>query len=218
MFAYSTHGDGECPLFESVSIDAKAKVSGQGDEKGIFPVFAQGGTPLHDLASALFKTFQCEGSHPIMDQECGQGAYHIATARIEVVAVEFGIILLHILWHGKLQLRNFPSIGIEQRHVHLGSHMKNDVLVSLIALMVMTKPVAGFHMQFYTPHPFRSVQFYFGVHKVRPRVGVVKTRVEHFHRAAIGGAQLSERKNLVFPHVVKQLFHVFVLNFVKGKE
>lgn len=56
-------------------------------------------------------------------------------------------------------------------------------------------------------HPCRTVQFDFGVEKVRACVSVECSRVDDLQRQAVCGLQRFERKQFVFPDVVQQLFH-----------
>ena len=146
-----------------------------------------------------------------MNEEGGEVAENIAAGRSAIVVAEFGIVVANVGGNFKLQLRNLLSIGIIERLIYLACHMENDILIRCIDVMMMAKPIAGLLMDFHITHPLCTIQLDFSPYKIGACVRVVNARIEHFQTSPIGCSQFMEWKNLMFPRVVKQLFHVFCI-------
>ena len=86
-------------------------------------------------------------------------------------------------------------------------HVQDDVVVVGVFVMPVGVPVGGPSVNLDVAHPCRTVQFDFGVEKVRACVSVECSRVDDLQRQAVCGLQRFERKQFVFPDVVQQLFH-----------
>ena len=56
-------------------------------------------------------------------------------------------------------------------------------------------------------HPQRATNLHLRVEKVGPCIAVVQSCVQNLNHTPISSLQLIERQHLVFPNIVKQLFH-----------
>ena len=71
----------------------------------------------------------------------------------------------------------------------------------------MGVPVGRFLVYLHVSHPHHAADFHLGIEEVGTVVAVVQTGVYHLHEASVGGVQLVERQDAVFPDVVKKDFH-----------
>ena len=104
--------------------------------------------------------------------------------------------------YAELELRYLLAIGVEQWAVHVLCHMEYDIAVGGVGVMVVAEPVAGVSMEFYIAHPLCAVYLDAGTDEVWSGIAVVYAWVEHVECATVGGGELAEGKNLVFPDVM----------------
>lgn len=213
MLRHGMHRDGIRPLLEGITVDAEAETSGKSNEEGALPVPAQGLPALHDLSGTLAEAFQGEGGHPVVNLKRGEVSNNVTATGTAVIVAQRGVVVSDILGHDELQLWNLQPIGIVEGLVDVGCHMEDDVAIGGIGVVMVTEPVAGLLVDFHVAHPLGVTYLHLGIGEVRPCVGVVDARIENLHHPPVGGAEFVQRKNLVFPDVMQQLFHVFHLIF-----
>ena len=63
-------------------------------------------------------------------------------------------------------------IRSKNRHILLPYHMKNDIVIGLIDMVIMSVPVRAFDVHFYMPRPSHLIQLELRKQKIRTTVGV----------------------------------------------
>ena len=112
------------------------------------------------------------------------------------------------LGHVELHLRRREATGGAHLGVDHPGHMEHNIIIMVVALMPMQEPIGRLVVYLHVAHPQFAANLHLGVEEVGARVAVVQARVDHLHRLSVGGVERSERKHLVLPTVVQQLFHV----------
>jgi hypothetical protein len=85
-------------------------------------------------------------------------------------------------------------------------HMKNDIIIPRIPLMIMLIPVRGFKMNLYMSCPFIRAYSYAGIAEVRTGFVVMKTFMEDAYRNILCCSELLLVKETVLPDVVDIFF------------
>ena len=107
----------------------------------------------------------------------------------------------------QLQLRRMRPVGSDNVGIYHRRYVQHHVVVCFVLIMSMGVPVGRFLVYLHISHPHHAADFHLGIEEVGTVVAVVQTGVYHLHEASVGGVQLVERQDAVFPDVVKKDFH-----------
>lgn len=196
-----------CPRFESIPIDAETEITGQGDEVSPFPIALQFfHTGCYSLRT-LFQPFVKQGVHPTVHCERVDLRNDAVASRIIRCPAQFLVVLAQVARNFQFHLWKCLSVLCDDGAVGCFRHMQDDVVIMYVFVMTVDVPVGGSSVNLDVAHPCRSVQFDFGVEKVRAGISVECSRVDDLYRLAVCGLQRFEWKEFVFPDVVQQLFH-----------
>ena len=108
----------------------------------------------------------------------------------------------------QLQLRNRFAIASAYIRINMGCYMQDDIIIRLVRIMSMLVPIGRTSMYFNISYPLNTIQCDFGLEEIRPRIAISKSRINDFQPLARSSFQLFQWENLVFPYIMKQLFHI----------
>ena len=217
VFAHSNRRDAGCPPFKGITVLAETESTGNGDKGRVLPIPLKAGMTFHDLLSTHFQTFHLQGRQPAMNQPSGKISKNIFARRLFVCKKQMVVVIGDITRHRQHKLWHSLTIVIGKLFVFDAHNMQNDILISRVAVVPMTMPIAGTDMYLHIANPNDAVNLHFGVQKIRTSICVVQTRIQDFQGASIGRFQFTKRKNLVFPAIMQQLFHAFLRGISSAK-
>ena len=128
--------------------------------------------------------------------------YDLEAWRIFVGLYQLGIVVLYILRHFELYLRNILSVGIHNLSVKQRGHMQYDIVVSAVVVVTMLIPVARLVVNLHITYPQIAIDADLGIEKVRAGIVIMQTWVYHFDKSTVTGSKFFQWKKLMFPDVV----------------
>ena len=105
------------------------------------------------------------------------------------------------------QLRQVVTVLCLHIHISHTNHMEHHIIISWVVVVSVTIPVTGLEVYLHIAHPQRATNLHLRVEKVGPCIAVVQSCVQNLNHTPVSSLQLIERQHLVFPNIVKQLFH-----------
>jgi hypothetical protein len=82
-------------------------------------------------------------------------------------------------------------------------HMKDNIIVGLVAVVSMTQPIGGLGVYLYVSHPHSAVYLQLSIEEIGAGIGVGQTRIDNLYQLASSGSQLAQREDFMLPNVVK---------------
>ena len=103
----------------------------------------------------------------------------------------------------KLHLRWTRAVGSHYVGIYHRCHVQHYIIISRILVVRVHEPVGRALVYLHVAHPHGAVDAQLGVEEVGPRMRVVQSRVDYFHRSSVGGAQFVKRQYAVLPYIVQ---------------
>ena len=153
MMGYGRKRKSACPEFEGIVVDAKAIVTGKGDEVGILPRTVTEFHTLSDGLRLLLQPLRLQGSHPGMNHQSRQIRDYLVARRIGVCLLQLLVMFPDIVGHVELHLFDKLPIGIHHLCIENASHVENHVGVVLVLVVTMQIPVTRLVVDLHIPHP-----------------------------------------------------------------
>ena len=91
--------------------------------------------------------------------------------------------------------------------------MQHNVVVAWILIMAMLVPVRGTVVNLNVAHPKCFTNLYLRIEEIGSGVVIVQTRIDDLDGTPVGGRQLAQRQQFMFPSIVEQYFHSYPSNF-----
>ena len=191
------------PLLEHIAIDAKAIVSGEGDEVGILPGAVALLHPSTDRLCLLFQPFGLERSHPGMYHQPRQFWDDLVARRIAVCLQQLVIVFPDMFRYIELHLFDKLAVGVHHLCIQHACHVENHIIVTRILVMAVQIPVTGFVMDLHVAHPQRPADLHLRIEEVGTCIVVVQAGVNHFDGFTVARRQFLEREQFVSEHIVQ---------------
>jgi hypothetical protein len=98
-------------------------------------------------------------------------------------------------------------VGGDGDVVDIVTHVEDDVVVGVVAVVSVAKPVGGVLVYLHISHPQRVAHLHLGVEEVGARVGVGEARVDEVDGLSAVGEEGCQWQQAVLPYIMKESFH-----------